>query len=301
MSFDLYFAGIQALELDEYLSSKNAHRLFSYADKPKKRLQMFHDTESKIFMDSGAFGVAHSNKEITIDEYIQFINETPRVNLFACLDVIPWPQLDTHTAKESAEKSWENYIYMLEHVKPEYKDKIVPVYHYGEDFKYLYQILKGYNGYKPKYIAYGGRGGVHTNKLYESLDQFFKIIKVEYPEVKTHAFGITVLKLLEKYPFTSCDSTSYLKTAVNGSIYVECFTKTIKISKQTIKDPLNYLHLNDHLKEIIEKEVKQYGYTIEELQESFRSRFKFNIDYFLRWQKKYKFEQKDSIKKKKLF
>ena len=190
---------------------------------------------------------------------------------------------------------------MLEHVKPEYKDKIVPVYHYGEDFKYLYQILKGYNGYKPKYIAYGGRGGVHTNKLYESLDQFFKIIKEEYPEVKTHAFGITVLKLLEKYPFTSCDSTSYLKTAVNGSIYVECFTKTIKISKQTIKDPLNYLHLNDHLKEIIEKEVKQYGYTIEELQESFRSRFKFNIDYFLRWQKKYKFEQKDSIKKKKLF
>ena len=301
MSFDLYFAGIQALELDEYLSSKNAHRLFSYADKPKKRLQMFHDTESKIFMDSGAFGVAHSNKEITIDEYIQFINETSRVNLFACLDVIPWPQLDTHTAKESAEKSWENYIYMLEHVKPEYKDKIVPVYHYGEDFKYLYQILKGYNGYKPKYIAYGGRGGVHTNKLYESLDQFFKIIKEEYPEVKTHAFGITVLKLLEKYPFTSCDSTSYLKTAVNGSIYVECFTKTIKISKQTIKDPLNYLHLNDHLKEIIEKEVKQYGYTIEELQESFRSRFKFNINYFLRWQKKYKFEQKDSIKKKKLF
>lgn len=301
MSFDLYFAGIQALELDEYLSSKNAHRLFSYADKPKKRLQMFHDTQSKIFMDSGAFGVAHSNKEITIDEYIQFINETPRVNLFACLDVIPWPQLDTHTAKESAEKSWENYCYMLEHVKPEYKDKIVPVYHYGEDFKYLYQILKGYNGYKPKYIAYGGRGGVHTNKLYESLDQFFKIIKEEYPEVKTHAFGITVLKLLEKYPFTSCDSTSYLKTAVNGSIYVECFTKTIKISKQTIKDPLNYLHLNDHLKEIIEKEVKQYGYTIEELQESFRSRFKFNIDYFLRWQKKYKFEQKDSIKKKKLF
>lgn len=301
MSFDLYFAGIQALELDEYLSSKNAHRLFSYADKPKKRLQMFHDTQSKIFMDSGAFGVAHSNKEITIDEYIQFINETPRVNLFACLDVIPWPQLDTHTAKESAEKSWENYIYMLEHVKPEYKDKIVPVYHYGEDFKYLFQILKGYNGYKPKYIAYGGRGGVHTNKLYESLDQFFKIIKEEYPEVKTHAFGITVLKLLEKYPFTSCDSTSYLKTAVNGSIYVECFTKTIKISKQTIKDPLNYLHFNDHLKEIIEKEVKQYGYTIEELQESFRSRFKFNIDYFLRWQKKYKFEQKDSIKKKKLF
>ena len=301
MSFDLYFVGTQNKEHDEYMIKKNCSRLFSYAEKPFYTIKRYLEHPNKLFIDSGAFSIANKvrrGKNLTIDDYIEFINSNTRPDLYASFDVIPRP-LTTETAKNSAEQSLNNYLYMLDKLdKPE---KLIPVYHYGEDFKYLYQILKGYNGYKPKYIAYGGRGGVHTNKLYESLDQFFKIIKVEYPEVKTHAFGITVLKLLEKYPFTSCDSTSYLKTAVNGSIYVECFTKTIKISKQTIKDPLNYLHLNDHLKEIIEKEVKQYGYTIEELQESFRSRFKFNIDYFLRWQKKYKFEQKDSIKKKKLF
>ena len=301
MSFDLYFAGIQALELDEYLSSKNCHRLFSYADKPKKRLQMFHDCQSKIFMDSGAYGVAHSGKEITLDEYINFINETPRVNLFACLDVIPWPTLTVETSNQSAEQSWNNYVYMIEKVKPEYRDKIVPTYHYGENFKYLRRMLQGHEGYKPPYIAFGGRGGVHTNKLYESLTEFFHVIKQERPDVKTHAFGITVLKLLETYPFTSADSTSYLQTAVNGGIFLECLNKMIKISIQTKKDPLNYLHMDPKLKQIINEEIEKYGYTVEELQDSFRSRFKFNIDYFIRWQKNYEFKGNTKTVRKRLF
>ena len=302
MSFDLYFAGIQALELDEYLSSKNAHRLFSYADKPKKRLQMFNDCESKIFMDSGAFGVAHSGKQITIDEYIDFINETPRVTLFAALDVIPWPVLDTENARISAEQSWENYIHMIERVKPEYKDKIVPTYHYGEDFKYLRRMLQGHEGYKPPYIAFGGRGGVHTDKLYGSLDTFFKVIKEERPDVKTHAFGITVLKLLESYPFTSADSTSYLQTAVNGGIFLECLNgRMIKISNQTIKDTQHYKHKQQEVKDLIDKEIEKYGYTVEDLAESFRARFRFNIDYFLRWQKSYDYKPVKKVVRKKLF
>lgn len=299
--FDLYFAGIQALELDEYLSSKNCNRLFSYADKPKKRLQMFDKTSGKVFMDSGAFGVAHSKKEITLDEYIQFINETPRVNLFANLDVIPWPELNVQTAEVSAKQSWDNYVYMLEHVNTEYLHKIVPVYHYGEEFKWLEKILNGHNGYKPSYIAFGGRGGVHTKKLYNSLDTFFKIVKDINPQVKVHAFGITVLDILSRYPFTSADSTSYLKTAVNGGIYLDCLKRTLKISTQTKKDPLNYLHLDNHLKQIVKQEIEKYGYTDTELQENFRSRFRFNIDYFIRWQKNYKYNPISKIVRKSLF
>lgn len=297
---DLYFAGIQALELDEYLSSKNCHRLFSYADKPRKRLQMFEPTSSKIFMDSGAFGVAHSKKEITLDEYIEFIKQTPRVNLFACLDVIPFPVLNTETSRQSAEQSWQNYLYMLKHLPQDLWDKIVPTYHYGEDFAFLEQMLEGFDGYKPPYIAYGGRVGIATNHILDSLDTFFDIVKKNRPTVKVHGFGITVFKILEKHPFTSADSTSYLKTAVNGSVYLECLRKPIKISTQTQKDVLNYLHMDDQLKNIIENEVQSYGYTIQELQDSFRSRFKFNIDYFMRRQKNYKL-QVPKIRKKKLF
>ena len=110
--FDLYFAGIQALELDQYLAGKNCHRLFSFADMSKKRLELYNETQSKLFIDSGAFGVAHSGKEITLDEYIDFINNTPRGTIFAALDVIP-VEKTTHTTIESAEQSWKNYIYMF--------------------------------------------------------------------------------------------------------------------------------------------------------------------------------------------
>lgn len=300
MGFDLYFAGIQALELDEYLSSKNANRLFSYADKPKKRLQMFEPTSSKIFMDSGAFGVAHSGKEITLDEYIDFINNTPRVTLFACLDVIPFPDLNEETARHSGNASWNNYLYMLDKVKE--KDKVVPVYHYGEDLKFLEQILDGVNGYKPPYIAYGGRGGIHTRHLYNSLTNFFNLIRKKKPDVKTHAFGITVLDILEKYPFTSADSTSYLKTAVNGGVYLECLKgKPIKISDRTTKDNTHFRSNSEQIQNIIIEEIEKYGYTLQGLETSFRDRFKFNIDYFLRWQKNYQFKEHVKPVKKKLF
>lgn len=298
MKFDLYFAGIQALELDEYLSSKNCCRLMSYADKPYSRLKMYDECQSKVFMDSGAFGVAHSGKIITLDEYIEFINNTPRPDLFACLDVIPWP-LNEETAIESSNKSWENYVYMLEHVKDEYKHKIIPTYHYGENFDTLERMLDGHNGYKPPYIAFGGRNGVHTKHLYSCLDKFFEIIKQKRPDVKTHAFGITVLELLEQYPFTSADSTSYLQTAINGSIFTNA-VGVVKLSDRTLKDPKNFEHKPDQYKQLVEDEIKSYGYDINELKESFRVRLRYNVDYFVRWQESYTYKPRTKIKRKSL-
>ncbi len=191
---------------------------------------------------------------------------------------------------------------MIDNVKEEFKDKIVPVYHYGEDFKYLTRMLEGYNGYKPKYIAFGGRGGVHTKDLYPSLDKFFDVIKKSNnPDVKTHAFGITVLKLLETYPFTSADSTSFLQTAINGGIFCDCLKGAmVKISSNTKGDTKNYLHKNTDIKNAIKHEVERLGYTIESLQTDYRARLKFNVDYFIRWQKDYKYTPR-AIKRKGLF
>ena len=47
--------------------------------------------------------------------------------------------------------------------------------------------------------------------------------------------------------------------------------------------------------------IEKYGYTVEELQDSFRSRFKFNIDYFIRWQKNYEFKGNTKTVRKRLF
>ena len=299
--FDLYFAGIQALELDQYLAGKNCHRLFSYADMSKKRLELYNDTQSKLFIDSGAFGVAHSGKEITLDEYIEFINNTPRGTIFAALDVIPMEKT-TQGTKDSAEQSWKNYIYMLEHVKPEYRDKIVPSYHYSEPYEALERILDGHEGYKPPYIAFGGRVGTPTNHLYPALDKFFEIIKNKRPDVKVHGFGITVPHILQEYPFTSADSTSWLKTAINGSIFLECMNgTTVNVSERTLKDKSNYVYKDEHTKQIIKEEIEKFGYDLEDLKVNFRPRLRFNVDYWLRWQQNYKYEPRMKVKRKGLF
>lgn len=293
--FDLYFVGTQNKEHDEYMIKKNCSRLFSYAEKPFYTIKRYLEHPNKLFIDSGAFSIANKvrrGKNLTIDDYIEFINSNTRPDLYASFDVIPRP-LTTETAKNSAEQSLNNYLYMLDKLdKPE---KLIPVYHYGEDFKYLEKILE----LKPNYIAFGGRGGISTKYLYTCLDTFFDILKGS--NVKTHAFGITVLNLLEQYPFTSADSTSYQKVATMGGIFLESLNTTIKISTSTLNDNNHYQYQKEDIKKLINEEIEKYGYNLQDLQTSTNRRIEFNVDYFTRWAENYQYKPRQKITRKALF
>lgn len=293
--FDLYFVGTQNKEHDEYMIKKNCSRLFSYAEKPFYTIKRYLEHPNKLFIDSGAFSIANKvrrGKNLTIDDYIEFINSNTRPDLYASFDVIPRP-LTTETAKNSAEQSLNNYLYMLDKLdKPE---KLIPVYHYGEDFKYLEKILE----LKPNYIAFGGRGGISTKYLYTCLDTFFDILKGN--NVKTHAFGITVLNLLEQYPFTSADSTSYQKVATMGGIFLESLNTTIKISTSTLNDNNHYQYQKEDIKKLINEEIEKYGYNLQDLQTSTNRRIEFNVDYFTRWAENYQYKPRQKTTRKALF
>lgn len=293
--FDLYFVGTQNKEHDEYMIKKNCSRLFSYAEKPFYTIKRYLEHPNKLFIDSGAFSIANKvtrGKNLTIDDYIEFINSNTRPDLYASFDVIPRP-LTTETAKNSAEQSLNNYLYMLDKLdKPE---KLIPVYHYGEDFKYLEKILE----LKPNYIAFGGRGGISTKYLYTCLDTFFDILKGS--NVKTHAFGITVLNLLEQYPVTSADSTSYQKVATMGGIFVESLNTTIKISTSTLNDNNHYQYQKEDIKKLINEEIEKYGYNLQDLQTSTNRRIEFNVDYFTRWAENYQYKPRQKTTRKALF
>ena len=99
--------------------NKGCKRLFSFAEKPYSKINMYLDNDYKLFIDSGAFSIAHKarrGKNLTIDDYVNFINENTRPQLFASFDVIPIP-LNTETAKDSAEQSLYNYLYMLDRIE----------------------------------------------------------------------------------------------------------------------------------------------------------------------------------------
>ena len=297
MSFDLYFAGGRHAAMEEYFHRNDCNRLFSFAESGNKRVAENMDNGGKIFIDSGAFSVHNSKKVITLDDYIEFINNTPRVTLFAALDVIP-ENKTTSAVNYSAQKSWENYCYMLDRVKREYWDKIVPSYHYGEPFEAVYKMLEGYNGYIPPYIAYGGRVGTPTKHLHPSLTRFFQIIQEVKPDTKVHGFGITVIKVMEAYPFTSVDSTTWMRTSINGGIHLEC--NKGMVTRMNPKVPGSFWNKPQEVQDIYRQEIIKYGSTPEALRDDLNERLRYNIAYFLRLQHRLEYKGAPTTKRKAL-
>lgn len=292
MGFNLYLAGGDSVPIELH-KNDNVGILTTFADGPKAVKKFIDKRHCKTFCDSGAYGVAHSGKVIDLDTYIDFINNTPDCDVFAVLDEIPWAppgrEIGGDEKRRTADATWKNYCYMIERVKPEYLDKLVCAYHYGEPDEALLRIIEGYKGYKPKYIAFGGRAGVSTAKLYGYFDSvFWRLIeKSANPQVKIHAFGVTVFEMLERYPWYSADSTTWLRTGIAGNIHSRHTPgSVVNISHMRDKE-LNHLnHLNDKhpgLKEKILEEIESRGFTLEELVNDYKKRHEWNCLYYKDW------------------
>ena len=301
--FDLYFAGTQKKEIMDYIRDTGLAKLYSYVD-DKKLINRYREgeTRGKLFIDSGAFSVAHRDAFIDIDKYIEYINATPGVDIFAQLDIIPFPVLNEETAKHSAEKSWENYCYMMERVLPERQDSVIPVFHFGEDIKYLEQMLNTeHNGKLPPYIGIGGRHGVSTEAQRQYFKSIFDTIRAsKNPNVKVHAFGMTTLSLLEEFPFYSADSTSWLKTAVYGSIMTKGFG-LVNVSDKSSHKKDNVANASHEMMEGLLKEITERGFTLQQLKEEYTARLKFNLLTLREWAENYKCLYDTMYKTKRLF
>lgn len=286
MAFNLYFAGSKQGN-DEHILKRKACRLFSYGNDKKDIAEFLqHNERGPLLVDSGAFSVAHSGININIDDYIQYINNHPEIEYFIELDKIPYPVLNNETAKETAEISWNNYLYMIERL--DNWEKLLPVYHFGEDIKYFRQMLEfTYKGKHIPYICIGGRHGVSTAAQERYFDKLFTEIKnSSNPNVKVHVLGMTVLKVLEKFPFYSADSTSYLQQAIYGIIMTKF--GSINISDKNKKKD-NFSYMSEQMQQVIEDYVNEFGYTIDELKSSYLKRILFNIDYCLDWCNNYRY------------
>lgn len=302
MAFNLYFAGSEIKGVQEYIVEKKLCRLFSQANERKSILKYWDipkDSKPRLMVDSGAFTEAHTGKKIDIDKYIDFINANDEIaDIWVELDSIPYPVLNKYTAKKSAEKSWNNYLYMMDRVKS--PDKLIPLYHFGEPKQHLIRILNTpVLGHLPPYIGIGGRHGVSTKEQEEYFDKIFDIVKnSDNPNVKIHVFGMTVFSLLELYPFYSADSTTWLQNGINGRIITNY--GIYPISERSNFDKyclLNYS--SSDIKHILE-EIDRRGYTFEQLRDDYKARLRYNIDYYVEWANNYQYKPKIS-KHKKLF
>lgn len=287
------------------LTQEQENRLMSYHTIMERKAESGGEADFRykngfpIFLDSGAFSAHTQGAEIDVDEYINYINQRDdHLTCFAQLDTIPgkFGQHKTkHDMDEAAKKSWENYLYMVERVKS--PKKLMPIYHQGEDFKYLDQILN----YRSQvdYMGISPANDLSTKqKEYWIAECFKRIKKSKNPNIKTHAFGMTSLRLLEKFPFYSADSTSWLMTGRTGGIMTKF--GTIVISDNQTNDPKHAIHLPKKFKKELEKYVESFGFTLTELKDEYKKRMLFNIRYLLDWADNYEYKPQ-KVTQNKLF
>jgi len=107
----------------------------------------------KLMLDSGAFSVWSSGKKIDLDEYTKFCKEHSNFTTVVNLDVIPPKglRLSKELKEACCQEGWDNYMSMLRHIPLE---QLVPVFHRGEDFKWLEKYLdfgSPYIGLSPRF------------------------------------------------------------------------------------------------------------------------------------------------------
>lgn len=302
MSFDLYFAGAKNRVADKYLLENGANRLCSQLLDKRNISDWINNKSdvSKLFIDSGAYSAYTKGTELSVDAYIKYLNNiTESCTIFAQLDTIPGMMNRPKTLEEkllAPKLSWENYLYMRERLKE--PKKLIPIFHQGEDYKWLRNMLE-WTDESGEHIEYiGVSPATDVSGLEEFLTTSFDIIeKSSNPSVKTHAFGMTQLRLLEIYPYTSADSTSWKLSAAMGSIYTPW--GLIYVSDRGKYDKSYVLNQPALAQTNIFSYIESCGYSFEEVAKFDYVRYIINIKYLMDWAKNYRF--KGRRKKKKLF
>lgn len=284
MGFDLYAAGSGSRGTTDLKRQLGYDQLLSQLLERKMLLEWVQykrdhpECNSKLFVDSGAFSSFTRGKQVDVDDYIELINSIDdQVYVFAQVDKIPGEWGKPKTPEQIAEAprlSWENYLYMVTRVKS--PEKLLPIFHQGEDFSWLQNMLDytytegPLKGQHIKYIGLSCSKDIQSSAWAPWFDLCFKMIhESDNPDVKTHAFGMTSLKLLEQFPFTSADSTSWIRSAGFGNIIIG--GTTVYTSAQNPNDPGYIKNLNAALKHDIDVIARKYGYSFFELADEART------------------------------
>jgi len=248
---------------------------------------------AELWMDSGAFTAWTRKEQIDIDEYIRFCLD--RLNIISYvvnLDVIPGEfgqkDLPPEEIERSAGLGYQNYHYMLSRGIP--KEKLIHVFHQGENFKWLAQMVA-----EIPYIGLSPANDRTTPEKIMWLDQCMPYVIDDqgYPVVKFHGFAVTAPRLMFRYPWYSVDSTTWQMMASNGHILMPrkvrgqynysqpWYTITISSESSRVKEAgHHYNTLSAAEQQEVVKYIESKGFTLEEMQTNYLKRSELNVIYF---------------------
>lgn len=229
---------------------------------------------AKIFMDSGAFshfqnakkkGIVLTDKDVYeyTDKYLKFLNEWgDDLECFVGVDTVPDPN---NVDPEAIKKTWANYLYMYERLKPSIRHKLIPVFHFGEDFEELKKWLefRHPDGSKIEYLGLAiSLEGVKKVRIAWGQECRRIIEASSNPNVKTHAFGVGVKSVMEHIDVTSTDATSWLKRAAYGMISVDDQTVYVSEIQESKSDGRHFKDKSTAFQETVLKRIEEGGFRL---------------------------------------
>ena len=175
----------------------------------------------KLMLDSGAFSVWNRGETLDVNEYGRFLKANKKwIHTAVNLDVIP-SRPGVKPTHDDVEKAAEESLHNLEVLEGDWGIKAMPVFHQGEDFKWLEAMIKA--GFD--YVGISPANDVARASRREWLDKVFSYLCGDhpFPRVRTHAFGLTSVGLLLRYPFHTVDSISWRLAGSYGGVIVPPF------------------------------------------------------------------------------
>ena len=223
-------------------------------------------------------------QRVNVEEYISFLNEnSDKLTLFGQVDVIPGDIVHGATmeqVREAAQATWDNYLYMRPRLKN--PEGLMYTFHVGEPYEYLQQALdwRDEQGKPISYMALGGMVGKPKAIRENFLKTVYDIIQgSSNPGIKIHAFGMTNFDLLDSFPITSADSSSYIMTAVNGGIMSKYGVISLSDKRET--EITHWKNLPKEYQENLANYVSNLGFTLEELTTDPYARQMFNYLFMI--------------------
>lgn len=256
-------------EREGFVVDNVPHILESYHYVGKQRfVDEMRESGGKVFLDSGAFTANSLGVDIDLGGYCDYIKRNRDIILNED-GVVMASVLD---GIGNAQLTYENQLAMeAQGARP------LPCFHFGEDERYLEWYIQRY-----PYITIGGMVRTKAEDVMQWLDRIWDRYLLDgsgRPKLKVHAFGVTTISLMERYPWHSVDSSSWIQAASFGSIYtVEHGPIAISSRSPSRHDFGRHLTtLSAIEREQVERELVNEGFDHTRLAEVYQSRAAFNM------------------------
>lgn len=278
---DLYIAGIFTANFQEGSAAfakldereqaalrSVEHNLESYHYIGKQiHVDKIREGGKRVFLDSGAFSAHTLGKTIDLVAYCDYIKQNHdiirfdenRILMASVLDGIGDPL-----------QTYRNQLAMEEQgVRP------LPCFHYGEDERYLEYYIQNY-----EYITIGGMVPISNPQLFHWLDRIWNDYLVDgsgRARIKVHGFGLTSVPLMDRYPWYSVDSSSWVQIGAHGNLFME--GKTLAFSTESPNYKVAGQHIDtlpEVMRDAIEARLIEQGFDPQRLRTNTYARWAYN-------------------------